>query len=78
MRWRLQRSSKSHEQKKDAPSSPSAKTRSLTVWAIVDFPVPASPFSQKTGDLLKSLAHDSMSFRIVSRVPLRHPLRSPC
>ena len=22
----------------------------LTVWAIVDLPVPASPFSQKTGD----------------------------
>jgi len=49
---------KSWDQKKDAASRPSADTRSLTVWAIVDLPVPASPFSQKTGDRLKSSAHD--------------------
>ena len=44
--WRLLRSSKSDEQKKEAPSRPSAKTLSATVCAIVVFPVPASPFSQ--------------------------------
>ena len=78
MKRRSLRSSKSREQKKEAPSSPSVKTCSLTVWAIVDLPVPASPFSQKTGDFLKSPIHDSISFRTVSRVPLRQPLRSPC
>ena len=78
MKRRLLRSSKSCEQKKDAPSNPSANIRSLTVWAIVDLPVPASPFSQNTGDLLKSLARDPISPRMVPRVPLRQPLRSPC
>ena len=77
MIWRLLRSSKSREQKNDAPSSPSAKIRSLTVWAIVDLPVPANPFSQKTGDLSKSSAHNSISLRTLSRVPLRQPRRLP-
>ena len=43
---RLLRSSKSREQKKEAPSSPSAKVLSAMVCAIVLLPVPASPFSQ--------------------------------
>lgn len=38
--------------------SPSAKTCLLAVWALVDLPVPVSPFDQKTGDPLKSPAHD--------------------
>ena len=78
MKWRLLRSLKSREQKKDAPSSPSAKAHSLIVWAIVDLPVPASPFNQKTGDLSKSFVHNSIALRTVSRVPRRQPLRSPC
>ena len=78
MRWRSLRFPKSREQKNDPPSSPSAKARSLTVLEIVDLPVPANPFNQKMGDLLKSLIHNSISFRTVSRVPRRQPLRSPC
>ena len=77
MKWRLLRSSKSREQKNEAPRRSSAKIRSAMVWAIVDFPVPASPLSQNTGDKVKSLAHDSMSANTVSRVPLRHPRRFP-
>jgi len=41
------------------------------------FPVPANPFSQKTGGRLKSLVHSSISSRTALRVPFRHPLRSP-
>jgi len=77
MNWRSLLSWKSREQKNEAPSSPSARIRSLTVWAIVDLPVPASPFSQKTGDLSKFLAQDSISLRTPSRVPLRQPRRLP-
>ena len=43
---RLLRSSKSREQKKEAPSRPAANILSATVRAIVLFPVPASPFNQ--------------------------------
>ena len=78
MKRRSLRSVKSREQKKVAPRSPSAKAHSLTVWAIVDLPVPARPFNQKAGDLWKSLVHNSISFRTLSRVPRRQPLRSPC
>ena len=46
MNWRLLRSSKSREQKKEAPSCPSEKTLSATVCAMVLFPDPASPFNQ--------------------------------
>jgi len=46
MKWRLLLSSKSREQKKEAPSWPSAKTLSAIVCAMVLFPVPTSPFSQ--------------------------------
>jgi hypothetical protein len=46
MKWRLLRSSKSREQKKEAPSCPSANALSAIVCAMVVFPVPASPFSQ--------------------------------
>ena len=47
MARRLLLSLKSREQKKLAPSIPSAKLISANVWAIADFPVPANPFSQK-------------------------------
>ena len=46
MNWRLLLSSKSLEQKKEAPSCPCAETLSAIVCAIVVFPVPASPLSQ--------------------------------
>jgi len=46
MNWRLLWSSKSHEQKKEAPSCPPAKTLSAIVCIMVLFPVPANPFSQ--------------------------------
>ena len=44
--WRLLRSSKSQEQKKEAPSRPSANVLSAIVCAMVLFPVPARPFNQ--------------------------------
>src|ERR1700679_21292 len=65
--------SKSREQKKLAPSFPSAKQGSANVWAIVDFPVPANPFSQKTRLSPSSISHRSMSNRTSFLVPLRHP-----
>jgi len=68
----------SRERRKKAPRSPSAKTHSLTVWTTVVFPVPASPFNQETGDLSKPLIRNSISFRTVSRVSRKQPLRSPC
>ena len=40
------RSWKSLEQKKEAPSCPSANNLSAIVFAIVLLPVPASPFNQ--------------------------------
>ena len=43
---RFLRSSKSREQKKEAPSLPSANALSAVVCAMVVFPVPASPFNQ--------------------------------
>ena len=46
MSWRLLRSEKSREQKKEAPSCPSANVLSAIVCAIVLFPVPANPFNQ--------------------------------
>ena len=46
MNWRLLRSSKSREQKKEAPSRPSANALSAMVCAMVLLPVPASPFNQ--------------------------------
>ena len=78
MKWRLLRSSKSREQKKEAPSCPSTNTLSAIVCAMVLFPVPANPFSQYTGGLLKLLIQSSISFRTTPRVPFRQPLRSPC
>ena len=62
MKWRLIWPSGSHEQKEHTPSGPQAKIRSLTVQAIVDLPMPASPFSQKTRDLSKSSVHNLISF----------------
>ena len=43
---RFLRSWYSREQKKEAPSLPSANALSAVVCAIVVFPVPASPFNQ--------------------------------
>ena len=77
MKRRLLRSSKSREQKKEAPSCPSANNLSAIVCAIVLFPVPANPLSQWTGGLPKSLDQCSISSRMALRVPLRQPLRSP-
>ena len=74
---RLLRSTKSHEQKKLAPSFPSAKALSATVWAMADFPVPASPFSQKTCCFCSPVDHRSISHRMSFLVPLRHPCLSP-
>ena len=78
MKWRLLRSSKSREQKNEAPSRPSANILSAIVCAIVLFPVPASPFSQYTGDLPESIVQCSITSRTDPRVPLRQPLRLPC
>ena len=75
--WRLLRPSKSREQKKLAPSFPSAKDLSANVWAIVDFPVPARPFSQKTCWPDLPVNHCSISQRTSFLVPLRHPCLSP-
>jgi hypothetical protein len=46
MKRRLLLSSKSREQKNVAPSLPSANILSEIVWAMVVFPVPATPFNQ--------------------------------
>src|ERR1700753_1168030 len=76
--WRFLRSSKSREQKKDAPSRPSANILSAIVCAMVLFPVPARPFNQYTGGLSKSRVQSSISSKIAARVPLRQPFRLPC
>ena len=78
MKWRLLRFSMSREQKKEPPSCPSTNNLSAIVCAMVLFPVPANPFSQYTGGLLKSLDQCSIPSRIVLRVPLRQPLWSLC
>ena len=78
MSWRLLRSSKPLEQKNDAPRQPSANSLSETVCAMVDFPVPASPLSQKTGDRLESSVQLSISAKTLPRVPFRQPRRFPC
>ena len=78
MRPRFLRSSKSLEQKKEAPSCPSANNLSAIVFAMALFPVPASPFSQYMGGLSGSLAQSSIASRTATRVPLRQPFRSPC
>jgi len=78
MKWRLLRSSKSREQKKEAPSWSSTNSLSAIVCAMVLFPVPANPLSQWMGGLAESLDQCSISTRIALRVPLRQPLRPPC
>ena len=77
MNWRSLRSSEPLEQKNDAPKRPSANSRSATVCAIVDFPVPASPLSQKIGDVSKFSVQCSISLNTLSLVPLRHPFLFP-
>jgi len=75
--WRFLLSSKSREQKKLAPSLPSANAVSANVWAIVDFPVPAKPFSQKICWPDWPVNHSSISQRTSFLVPLRHPCLFP-
>ena len=77
MSWRLLRSSKLLEQKNDAPKRPLANALSAIVRAIVDFPVPASPLSQKTG-VAECSIQSSISLSTLPRVPFRQPLRFPC
>jgi len=77
MSLRSLRSSKSREQKKEAPSRPSASSLFAIVCAMALFPVPASPFNHKTGDLSGPLVQSSISPRTVSQVPFRQPPRSP-
>ena len=75
--WRLLLFSKSREQKKLAPSVPFAKAVSANVCAMVDFPVPARPFSQKTCWPDWPVDHCSISQITSFLVPLRHPCRFP-
>ena len=75
--WRLLRPSKSREQKKLVPSLPSAKAVSADIWAMVDFPVPARPFSQKTCWPDWPVNHCSIPLRTSFLVPLRHPCLFP-
>jgi len=58
-------------------SFPSANVVSANVWAIVDFPVPARPFSQKTRWSCSPVNQHSISCRTSFRVPLRHPFLFP-
>ena len=74
---RLQRSSKSREQKKLAPSFPFSKVVSANDWAMVDFPVPARPLSQKTRWLPSFSNQRSISLRTSFLVPFRHPCLFP-
>ena len=75
--WRLLRSSKSREQKKLAPSFPSANVVSANVWAMVDFPVPARPFNQRTRWPCSLVSQSVISLRTPSLVPFRHPCLFP-
>ena len=66
------------EKKKLAPRNFRSQARSAAVCAIVDFPIPATPFSQNTGGVLGSefSAHLSISSRIASRVPSKQICRA--
>ena len=75
--WRLLRFSKSREQKKLAPSFPFSNVVSANDWAMVDFPVPARPLSQKTRWLPSFPNQCSISSRTSSLVPFRHPCLFP-
>ena len=75
--WRLLRSSKSREQKKLAPSFPFSEVDSANDWAMVDFPVPARPLSQKTRWLPSFADQRPISLRTSSLVPFRHPCLFP-
>ena len=74
---RLLRSSKSREQKKLAPSFPSSKAVSANDWAMVDFPVPARPLSQKTRWVPLFSSQRSISLRTSFLVPFRHACLFP-
>lgn len=58
--------------KKLAPSSPFSFRRCATVLEIVDFPVPAIPFSQNMHFPCGDIAHFSISLSSLVRVPRRH------
>ena len=74
---RLFLSSKSHEQKKVAPSLPSAKLISANVWAMIDFPVLARPLSHNTCLSCLSFNQDSSWERTSLLVPFMHLCLSP-
>ena len=61
------------EKKKLAPSGSQWSASSVTVRAIVDFPMPASPFSQQIDSTLVSEMGRSNHFRILSRIAVRVP-----
>ena len=75
--WRLLLPSKSYEQKKLAPRLPSAKLISANFWAMVDFPVPTRPLSQKIGWSHSPFSQFSSFRRMSPLVPLRHPCLFP-
>ena len=75
--WRLLRSSKFREQKKLAPSFPFSAVVSANDCAMVDFPVPARPLSQKTRWPRLLASQWSMSLRTSLLVPFRHPCLFP-
>jgi hypothetical protein len=60
------------EKKKLAPSRFWSEYLRATVRAIVDFPVPANPFSQKIGRLSSPPAQSNISWRRSTRVSGRH------
>src|SRR5271154_4217997 len=59
------------EKKKLAPRRCCSKYRRATVRDIVDFPVPAKPFSQKMHRESSPSTHASISWRRSTRVSLR-------
>ena len=69
--------SKSREQKKLAPSFPSAKVISANVCAMVDFPVPVRLLSQNTRWPCSSSSQSSSCRRTSLLVPLRQPCMFP-
>ena len=70
-------SSESREQKKLAPSFPSAELISTNVWAMVDFPVLVRPLSQDICLSFSSFNQHSSWERISLLVPSMHPCLFP-
>jgi hypothetical protein len=63
--------------KKFAPRSPRSVRRWHNVREMVDLPVPASPFNQKTQELAGSSTQDMTSSRTATRVSGVHPSVAP-